>query len=79
MTINPRSDSLDTQRLADALTKAAHWLDTLPTEARKAIHRALERRRKQKPLETRDRQQLVSAIQQAMEHYHHWRLNQTEG
>jgi GTPase Era involved in 16S rRNA processing len=57
----------------------AHWLDTLPAEARKAIHRALERGRKQKPLESRERQQLVSAIQQAMEHYHHWRLNQTEG
>ncbi len=50
MTTNPRSDSLDTQRLADALAKAAHWLDTLaatgpdlrPRAHIKVAHEALE-------------------------------------
>ena len=50
MTTNPRSDSPDTQRLADALAKAAHWLDTLaatgpdlrPRAHIKAAHEARE-------------------------------------
>lgn len=52
-----------------------HWLATLDKASRRAIQRAFDRCRKQKPLNHTQREELVAAIEQAMAAYSDWRLN----
>jgi hypothetical protein len=54
-----------------------HWLDQLEKESRQSIQRAFERMRKRKPLDNRQQQTLVHAIEQSMIVYDSWRLNRT--
>ncbi|HLV77628.1 MAG TPA: GTPase/DUF3482 domain-containing protein [Marinobacter sp.] len=52
-----------------------HWLEQLDKPSRRDIQRALDRGRKRQPLSASHRQNLVSAIEQAMKVYNEWRLN----
>lgn len=54
-----------------------HWLERLDKPARQAIHRALDRARRRRPLEPRLRAALISAIEAAMAGYEDWRLNRS--
>ncbi|MBN7769879.1 GTPase/DUF3482 domain-containing protein [Marinobacter daepoensis] len=52
-----------------------HWLATLDKTSRRAIQRALDRCRKQKPLNHAQREDLIAAIEHSMAAYSDWRLN----
>ncbi len=54
-----------------------HWLERLDRTSRQEIQRALEKGRKQRPLDDRQRERLVAALEQAMAAYDDWRLNRT--
>lgn len=52
-----------------------HWLEQLERKNRQFIQAAFDRCRKQKPLDSRMRENFTSAIEQAMSAYDDWRLN----
>jgi len=54
-----------------------HWLERLEKSERQAIHRALDRARRQRPLEPRLRSAFIHAIEAAMTGYGDWRLNRS--
>lgn len=52
-----------------------HWLEELDRQSRQDIQRALDKSRKQRPLDDRQREKLTAAIDLAMTVYDAWRLN----
>ncbi len=54
-----------------------HWLQHLDRQSRHQIQNAFDRCRKSRPLDPRQRQKFIAAIEQAMTAYNNWRLNQT--
>ena len=52
-----------------------HWLEQLGKASRREIQKAFDRCRKQRSLSHSQRQDLASAIEQAMAVYDDWRLN----
>lgn len=54
-----------------------HWLERLDRNSRQAIQKAFEKGRKRRPLESRQRETFIAALEQAMAAYDDWRLNRT--
>ena len=54
-----------------------HWLEGLDKSHRRSIQRTLDKCRKQRQPDQRQRQDLIIAIEQAMKVYGQWRLNHT--
>ncbi|MCM0613954.1 GTPase/DUF3482 domain-containing protein [Marinobacter sediminum] len=54
-----------------------HWLESLDKKSRQDIQQAFDKRRKGRPLEDRQRQKFIAAIEQSMVAYDDWRLNRT--
>ncbi|MBW4935108.1 GTPase/DUF3482 domain-containing protein [Marinobacter sp. F4206] len=54
-----------------------HWLESLDRKCRQDIQQAFDKRRKRRPLDDRQRQKFIAAIEQSMAAYDDWRLNRT--
>ncbi|MEP4465323.1 DUF3482 domain-containing protein, partial [Marinobacter alexandrii] len=54
-----------------------HWLEQLDRSSRQIIQQVFDKRRKRRPLDDRQRQKFITAIEQSMAAYDHWRLNRT--
>lgn len=54
-----------------------HWLEHLDRSSRQIIQQVFDKRRKRRPLDDRQRQKFITAIEQSMAAYDHWRLNRT--
>ncbi|MBW7471828.1 GTPase/DUF3482 domain-containing protein [Marinobacter sp. F4218] len=54
-----------------------HWLESLDRKCRQDIQQAFDKRRKGRPLDDRQRQKFIAAIEQGMVAYEDWRLNRT--
>jgi len=54
-----------------------HWLEHLDRGSRQIIQQVFDKRRKRRPLDDRQRQKFITAIEQSMAAYDHWRLNRT--
>ncbi|WP_203299123.1 GTPase/DUF3482 domain-containing protein [Marinobacter sediminum] len=52
-----------------------HWLEHLDRSSRQIIQQVFDKRRKRRPLDDRQRQKFITAIEQSMAAYDHWRLN----
>lgn len=54
-----------------------HWLENLDRKSRQDIQQAFDKRRKQRPLDDRQRQKFITAVEHSMAAYDDWRLNRT--